>query len=125
MIVGIGIDLCDLKRMHEMLEKPRFLTRFFSAEEQRYIESRGAQMAHSAAGIFAAKEAFLKALGTGITGTQLSEISVIHNAAGAPMYHLTGGAEAMKDARGITRLHLSITHDGGVAAAVAIAEGDP
>ncbi len=125
MILGVGIDLCDLSRMRDMLARPRFLARFFSREEQEYIASRGAAGEQSAAGIFAAKEAFAKALGTGISGMELSEISVIHDDFGAPKYHLTGSAKAAADAKNIARLHLSITHDGGVAAAVAIAEGEP
>ena len=125
MIIGVGIDLCDISRMRDMLARPRFLTRFFSEEERAYILSRGASGEQSAAGIFAAKEALTKALGTGISGMELSDITVAHDDFGAPKYALTGGAKAAADARNITRLHLSITHDGGVAAAVAIAEGEP
>ncbi len=125
MIVGVGIDLCDLSRMRDMLARPRFLARFFSEDERAYIASRGASSAQSAAGIYAAKEAFAKALGTGVAGFELREVSVVHNDLGAPIYALTGGALAAANARGIARIHLSVTHDGGVAAAVAVAEGEP
>lgn len=124
-MIGVGIDLCDISRMRDMLARPRFLARFFSQEERDYILSRGAAGEQSAAGIYAAKEALTKALGTGLSGMALSDISVVHDALGAPAYALTGGALAAARARGVTRLHLSITHDGGVAAAVAVAEGEP
>ena len=124
MIVGVGLDVCEIARMKEMLARPRFLARFFSENERDYILSRGASGAQTAAGIYAAKEAFAKSLGTGISGMELKEIGVIHDENGAPRYALSGGAQAAAAARGARNIHLSITHDGGVAAAVAIAEGD-
>lgn len=122
MIVGIGIDVCDIARMEEQLKNQRFLPRFFSPAEQAYIASRGRMAAASAAGIFAAKEALVKALGTGFTDTRLFEISVEHDKCGAPFYALSGNMAQHAAQRNITSFHLSITHDAGVAAAVAIAE---
>lgn len=124
MIVGVGIDVCDIARMEEQLVDGRFLARYFSPEEQEYIENKGRGTAASMAGIFAAKEALVKALGTGFVSAQLSEICVLHDKCGAPYYELRGGYAAHAAQRSITALHLSITHDGGIAAAVAIAERD-
>lgn len=122
MIRGIGLDICEISRMEGTLRHAHFLTRFFSEGEQAYILSRGKVQAASAAGIFAAKEAFSKALGTGFTSAKLSDISVSHDALGAPEYILSGAALEQMAARGAKRAFLSITHDGGVAAAVCVLE---
>ena len=58
MIAGIGIDLCQISRMAENLRNPHFIERFFCEEERDYIRSKNMSAAQSAAGIFAAKEAF-------------------------------------------------------------------
>lgn len=122
MIVGVGIDVCDISRMEELLKDGRFLGRFFSPEEQEYIENKGRGAAASMAGIFAAKEALVKALGTGFTSAELAEICVLHDKFGAPYFELRGEFSLHVAQRNITALHLSITHDSGIAAAVAIAE---
>ncbi len=122
MIVGLGLDVCDIARMEEQLKDGRFLARFFSMEEQEYIENKGRGAAQTMAGIFAAKEALVKALGTGFTGGNLKDICVLHDKFGAPYYDLRGNYAQHAAQRHITNLHLSISHDGGVAAAVAIAE---
>ena len=124
MIVGVGLDVCDIARMEKILVDGRFLGRFFSLEEQEYIENKGRGAAATMAGIFAAKEALVKALGTGFTSSSLSDIAVLHDKFGAPYYDLRGEFALHAAQRNITALHLSITHDGGIAAAVAIAERD-
>lgn len=122
MIVGVGLDVCQIARMEDQLKDGRFLARFFSAEEQEYIENRGKMAAQSMAGIFAAKEALVKALGTGFTVGDIRDICVLHDKFGAPYYDLRGAYAVHAAQRSVTHLHLSISHDGGVAAAVAIAE---
>jgi holo-[acyl-carrier protein] synthase len=124
MIIGIGIDLCEIARVAESINNSSFLRRYFSEEERAYIQSRGMGSAASAAGCFAAKEAFLKAIGTGLNGVPLLDISITHDVLGAPRYCLAGAAEEWYRKHGGTRLHLSLTHDGGIAAAVAIIEGE-
>jgi len=124
MIVGVGIDLCEIARMEKLLVDGRFLGRYFSLEEQEYIENKGKHAADTMAGIFAAKEALAKALGTGFTGTNLQDITVLHDSFGAPYYDLRGEFAVHAAQRNITNLHLSISHDGGIAAAIAIAERD-
>ena len=120
MIQGIGLDLCEIARMEKLLEDDRFLNRFFTEEEIGYIRSRGRGAAQTMAGIYAAKEAFSKALGTGIA-FELKEVSVTHDKAGMPEYCLSGKAEELG---GGDRFLLSITHDGGTAAAVCIRENN-
>lgn len=126
MIVGFGMDLCPVERGAEMLQKPHFMQRVFTCGERAYIAQRGAFAAQSAAGMYAAKEAALKAIGTGIgpEGAALLQVEVTHGEYGAPQAHLSGAALARLRSLGGTRLHLTITHDGGMAAAAAIAEGD-
>ena len=122
MIVGVGLDVCDIARMEALLADGRFLGRFFAPKEQEYIENKGKGAARTMAGIFAAKEALVKALGTGFTSAELADICVLHDKFGAPYYDLRGAIALHAAQRSVTALHLSITHDGGVAAAVAIAE---
>lgn len=119
---GIGIDLCEVKRIEHALQKGEaFLQRFYTAEERAYIASRGAVGAQSAAAIFAAKEAFLKAVSAGLGGgIAMDEIGVCHRASGAPYYLLTGNAQKQLEALGATAAFLSLTHEAGVAAAVCV-----
>ncbi len=121
MIAGVGIDLCEISRMEKLLSDGRFLTRFFSVEEREYIQNKGKTAAQSMAGIFAAKEALSKTLGTGIAA-DLREISILHDANGAPYYSLSGDYARMAEERGISTFFLSITHEAGMAAAVCVAE---
>ena len=63
---GVGLDVCEISRMEKLAEDERFLNRFFTPEERAYLAERGRNRAQTLAGLFAAKEALLKALGTGI-----------------------------------------------------------
>ena len=122
MIAGIGIDLCEIHRMEKYLENGRFLARFFAVEEQAYIQSKNKAAAQSMAGIFAAKEALTKALGVGLSGGELRDICVLHDANGAPYYDLRGDWAELAQERKITSFFLSVTHENGMAAAVCVAE---
>ena len=121
MIAGVGIDLCEISRMEKLIQDERFLIRFFSSEERTYIQAKGKAAAQSMAGVFAAKEALTKALGVGIAA-DIREISVLHDANGAPYYSLSGDYARMAEERGISAFFLSITHEGDMAAAVCVAE---
>jgi len=113
---GIGLDLCEIARMAPYIDNERFLTRYFSASEIDYIRSRGQSAAQTLAGLFAAKEAVSKALGTGIAFA-LTDVTIDHTPSGQPVVALTGKAAEL--ACGGTFL-LTITHDAGVAAAMAV-----
>lgn len=115
-VCGVGIDLCDISRMEQCLRDDRFLNRYFTADEAAYIRSRGLCASQSMAGIFAAKEAFLKAVGTGLS-LAMKDIEVCHTELGQPLYHLTGSALEAADGGQVL---LSITHEGLMAAAVCI-----
>ena len=122
MIAGIGIDLCEVSRMDKLLENEHFLTRYFSKEEQDYIHGKGKTAAQTMAGIYAAKEALVKALGSGIVTTDLGAIDVTHDKYGKPSYVLQGEYARLAEDKRIFAFSLSITHDGGMAAAVCVAE---
>ncbi|MFC0196618.1 holo-ACP synthase, partial [Microbacterium arthrosphaerae] len=115
MIVGIGVDLVDIPRFERTLARtPRLLERLFSGGERSLKP-------HSLAARYAAKEAFIKALG-GSDGVHWTEIEITSEDSGRPVFSLTGSTAAVVAARGITGLHLSLSHDAGLATAYVIAE---
>ena len=113
-IRGMGLDLCAISRMQELLDSGRSLRRMFTPEEEAYIRSRGASAAQTMAGLFAAKEAVLKALGTGLT-IPMTDVVIRHTALGQPQVFLNGKAAEMGGPTLIT-----ITHEGDMAAASAL-----
>lgn len=122
-MIGVGVDLCEIARIERALQRGnRFLQRFYAPEEREYIARQGARAAQSAAAMFAAKEAFLKAMGSGIGAAPLREIAVCHAPEGRPYLCLTGKAATLLKQSGGSRLHLSLTHEAGMAAAVVVAE---
>ncbi|PPF10453.1 holo-ACP synthase [Rathayibacter sp. AY1G1] len=115
MIVGIGVDVVDLARFERSLTRtPRLRDRLF-AESERSLPVA------SLAGRFAAKEALIKALGDSV-GARWHDMVVERDEHGNPSFALHGPARAAAEARGITRVHLSMTHDAGVACAFVVAE---
>lgn len=119
-----GIDLVEIERIRRSAQSPVFLERVFGARERAEWIQRGEKAEHLA-GAFAAKEAFAKALGTGIRGFALNEVEVLHDTLGAPYFALSGKAAALAEARAL-EFTLSITHTGTLAAAMvtAIEKGD-
>ena len=101
MIIGIGNDLCDIRRVEKSLERfgDRFLDRVFTDAEKAKAARRPYTRAGTLAKRFAAKEAFSKAVGTGFKrGVFMKDIGVVNLASGQPTLHLTGGATARLDA---------------------------
>lgn len=93
MIWGVGIDLCDADRIGKSLAKPSFLDHVFAPAEQALLSALGEKRrAETAAANFAAKEAFLKAVGTGLGGFSLCDLAVLRRESGAPYFALTGPA---------------------------------
>ncbi|WP_437958525.1 holo-ACP synthase [Sorangium sp. So ce119] len=124
MILGIGIDVCGIGRMEEALARwgERFWERVLSEPERRSLAHR-VDRATALAGRFAAKEAVVKAL-SGAPGVAWHHLEVRGAPRTPPTMVLHGPARALAERLGVKRVHLSITHDAGVAAAVAILEGD-
>lgn len=126
MILGIGIDLCAVGRIAEAIERPRFLERVYTEKERaRILAASDVRRGELAAGLFAAKEAVAKALGTGFAGFGPADIEVVPDGAGRPCGTLRNGAEARARAMssGTYRLLVSVTHEAGMAAATAVLEG--
>lgn len=126
MVIGVGIDLVAVDRVARVLERrgDRFLARVFTPGELACCPP-GKQYARRLAARFAAKEAALKALGTGLAGgIRWHDIEVRRGDGGRPEIVLHGRAAAHAAGLGVTRLHLSLSHDGPFAAAVVVAEGD-
>jgi holo-[acyl-carrier protein] synthase len=124
-ILGVGIDLVSVARLARVLGRrgERARRRFFTEGEAARCE-RARAPAESLAARFAAKEAFYKALGTGVgVAGGWTEVEVVSDAAGAPSIRLSGRAAASAAARGVARVHLSLTHAGDAAAAVVVLEG--
>jgi len=125
-IVSLGMDLAQIDRIADVCERrgARFLERVFTPGEREYCEARASRVS-SYAGRFAVKEAVMKALGTGwARGVRWRDIEVVRRRGQAPEVLLHGKTAAIAAERGIDRIHITITHDAGVAAAVAIAESD-
>ena len=122
-VVGIGIDLVEVARIARLLERhgERALHRICNEGE---ADLRRAVLDQHVAGLFAAKEAVLKALGTGwAQGTAFRQVEVVRAEGGAPGVRLHDVAAARASALGVRRIHLSITHERGFAAAGAVLEG--
>lgn len=126
MVVGIGVDLVQISRVRRILDRwqERFLNRVFTEGEVAYAMRRRDPSEHLAAR-FAAKEATLKALGTGLNmGVHWREIEVRRARGQRPTLALSGRTAELGAARGIRVLHLSLTHDGDFAMAQVLAEGE-
>jgi len=123
-ITGLGVDIVEIDRMRAALERhPRMKERLFSAEERAYCDKRSRPEVHYALR-FAAKEAVLKALGTGFSGMHFTDVEVIRENSGRPVPRLSGRAAERAEELGIVEMHLSLsfTHTTAVASAVAITE---
>ncbi|MBK8470188.1 MAG: holo-ACP synthase [Candidatus Phosphoribacter sp.] len=117
MILGVGIDVVDISRFHESLERtPALRNRLFTAHEQQ-------MSVQSLAARFAAKEALAKALGSPV-GLSWTDATVLRGPHGRPELDVRGSVLARVEALGIQTLHVSLSHDAGIASAVVIAEGE-
>ena len=122
MITGVGIDAVHVKRMERWLVNSDLLERYFHPEEIAYVASRGKGGAQSLAARFAAKEAFAKALGTGLSGITLRDIAVLNEQGGRPSLKLSGTAQNALVKSGADRAHISLTHERETAIAMIILE---
>jgi holo-[acyl-carrier protein] synthase len=121
-IVGIGVDLVDLARFDRAASRtPALLNRLFTDEETVNGSGRPLPL-RSLAGRFAAKEALIKAVGDS-TGMRWHDMRVVSDALGNPSFAVFGAMAGILQRCGVSRLHLSMSHDGGLAIAYVIAEG--
>jgi holo-[acyl-carrier protein] synthase len=113
MIVGIGVDICRIERLARLRERhgARFLDRVFTPGEQAYC-GLGPNCDQRYAARFAAKEACLKALGTGFSaGTTLKDVAVVSTPSGRPELVITGQAEHVLRQLGVVTVHVSLSHE--------------
>jgi len=118
MILGVGIDVVDVARLAQRLERvPRLRIRLFTpVEREEPVESLAAR--------FAAKEALAKVLGAP-PGLSWQEAEIRRGKFGKPELFLSGNAAELATKMGITSLHVSLSHDAGIATAVVVADGTP
>ena len=124
-VLGLGVDLCEIDRIEEALARHgrRFLERVcVPGEVRRPLDSR--RIGEHVAGLFAAKEAAMKALGTGMRGVAFREIAVARDPGGPPRLVLLGRARTHADALGIASAHVTITHGRREAVAMVLLLGD-
>jgi len=115
MILGVGIDVVDIGRFEESLERtPSLRERLFTEQERK-------RPLASLAARFAAKEALAKALGAP-TGMAWHDAEVVSETTGNPQLEMRGGVRARADQMGVGSVHVSLSHDAGIASAVVVLE---
>ncbi|WP_282004117.1 holo-ACP synthase [Veillonella denticariosi] len=121
----LGNDIIEIKRITDAINKSdRFLERLFTEAEIAYCESRNKGKYESYAGIYTAKEAFLKALGTGLRKGSWLDIEIAHDKLGAPFIRLQGVFKEIYDEKGYKNILVSISHCQSYAMSTVIFEGD-
>ena len=122
MIIGIGTDLIEVNRIEKSISKPAFLKKVFSAKELEICEQKQSRT-KSLAARFAAKEAFMKALGTGwADGVSFCDIEILNDGKGAPVIHLHGKTQKMAAEKGVRYISVSLSHLKEIATATVILE---
>jgi len=120
-VIGIGIDAVEVERFRAVMARtPSIEGRLFTPAERAYGRQAKDPVPRLAAR-FAAKEAVMKALGVGLGAFAFRDVEVVKAPSGAPSLSLTGRAADLAARRGVTSWHVSLTHSGLVAEAVAVA----
>ena len=133
MIIGTGVDIIEINRFADKDNSPKFMSRIFTANEQNYLKKRGVQ---SMAGLFAAKEAVVKALGTGFKGFWPCDVEIAHDKFGKPYVILHGAAKRQlkkeaathmrkRNKRSCFHISVSISHNEKDVIAFAVIECRP
>ncbi|MEQ1437825.1 holo-ACP synthase [Fontimonas sp. SYSU GA230001] len=122
-IYGVGVDILRVERMQKLLDRHgrRVLTRLLCAAELREVRAR-ANTARALAMCFAAKEAFVKALGTGFSGVGYKDAGVVRESSGRPRLVFSRRMRTRMRALGIGAAHVSLSDDGGVVCAYVVLE---
>jgi holo-[acyl-carrier protein] synthase len=123
MILGIGIDVIQVERIRRWASIPGLYERYFHPQELEMAKRNGPTAVLSLAARFAAKEAFGKALGTGLYGIQLRDIIVVNDPHGKPELVLEGKALEIFRKLGGKKVHVSLTHEEDYALAMVVLEG--
>lgn len=120
MILGVGVDAVEISRVQKCCQREHFVNRIFTAAEIEQFDKRRVR----AASDFAAKEAVVKALGTGFSGCVPGEVEILRDEKGAPFVKLYGGAKEIAESRGITSVKISVTNTSELAVAFAVGSDD-
>ena len=121
MIVGIGTDIIEIERINRSLQIEHFIKRVFTTREIEYCNSRGRQKAASYAARFAGKEAFFKALGTGIIFS-LNCVEILNDELGQPHVNLKSTSNEIVKNLDMSKVHISLSHSKYYATATCIIE---
>jgi len=122
MIVGIGVDIVQVKRMDPWLEKIKLLEKYFNNDELTCVLKKKKAAAQSLAARFAAKEAFGKALGTGLKDISLKDILITNDENGKPDIILIETAKKAFEKSGAQNIFISLSHEKEYAAAMVVLE---
>lgn len=122
MIYGIGTDIIEIKRIKKAISRsPRFAERLFTEQELEFYKKKDMKVQHIAGG-FSAKEAVLKALGTGLRGFRWKDIEILRGSIGKPIVRFGGNVKQFIEDNGIGIIHVTISHSKDFATATAVAE---
>ena len=118
---GIGVDIVSIDRIEKSLSRENFLAKVYGEGEIALFATEGRIKTNSLAANFAAKEAFSKALGTGVRGFELSEVEILRDDMGKPYFHLSGKAKEIAESNNLV-FSVSLSHEKDKAIAFVIAQ---
>ena len=121
---SVGLDLVETGRIRNAMKRSRFCRKILGEEEYRQLEKRGFPF-QSVAASFSAKEAFSKAIGTGVRGFSLADVELLRRENGKPYLRLQESAKTAAEKAGFTAFSVSVTHTREYAAAVVLAYEKP
>lgn len=119
MIIGVGVDSVEIRRVQKSCEREHFTERIFTKKEIEQFDKKKVR----AASDFAGKEAVVKVFGTGFSGCEPGEVEILRDDSGAPFVNLYGGAKKIADSLGIQGIKISITNTSEIATAFAVGFG--
>lgn len=122
MLGGVGCDLCSISRMERATARSGFCERVFLPGEREYCAARGGQKFASLAARFAAKEAVLKALGTGLRYGSFQDIEIVQDELGKPEVRLYGTFAELAKSKSVTKIEVSLSHEREYAMAFVVLE---
>lgn len=115
--MAVGVDIVEISRIEMLTNKRAFIQKYFSKDEQSMFATKRFATQTIAAN-YAGKEAFSKAIGTGIKGFKLSEIEILRTPENAPYINLTGNAKEIAEKLSVGEISISLSHDAGIAIAM-------
>ncbi|MBQ6896804.1 MAG: holo-ACP synthase [Oscillospiraceae bacterium] len=118
---GIGVDIVSIDRIEKSLARDSFLTKVYGKGEIAVFAAEGKPKTNSLAANFAAKEAFSKALGTGVRGFELTEVEILRDDMGKPYFFLSGKAREIAESRNLV-FSVSLSHEKDRAIAFVVAQ---